>query len=70
MTLEDESGTVNIIVWPAVFERQRREALHASLLAVHGVWQYQNGVRHLIAGRLEDLSHWLQSLTTHSRDFC
>lgn len=70
MSLEDESGTVNVIVWPQLLEKQRREVLHATLLGVYGIWQCQSGVTHLIAKRLVDLSHLLGQLETHSRDFC
>ena len=69
MTLEDESGTVNVILWPALVERQRREVLGASLLGVYGVWQCENNVRHLVAKRLVDMSAWLGQLQTRSRDF-
>ncbi len=70
MTLEDETGPVNVIVWPTLLERQRKEVLGASLLGVYGVWQSQSGVRHLVAQRLVDLSHLLGSLVAESRDFC
>ncbi len=70
VTLEDETGTVNVIVWPALVEQQRKELLHASLLAVYGIWQTENNVHHLIAKRLVDLSDLLGSLQTESRDFC
>jgi error-prone DNA polymerase len=69
VTLEDETGNVNVIVWPSVLERQKKEALGASLLAVYGTWQCEGEVRHLIAQRLVDLSHLLGELTTESRDF-
>ncbi|QAU36055.1 error-prone DNA polymerase [Janthinobacterium sp. 17J80-10] len=69
MTLEDETGTVNVILWPDLVERQRREVLGASLLGVYGVWQCENEVRHLVAKRLVDLSAWLGALSTQSRDF-
>jgi error-prone DNA polymerase len=70
MTLEDETGTVNVIVWPALVEQQRREVLGAPLLGVYGVWQQEGIVRHLVAKRLVDLSAWLGRLPTSSRDFC
>ncbi|WP_321818396.1 MULTISPECIES: error-prone DNA polymerase [unclassified Paraburkholderia] len=70
MTLEDESGSVNIIVWESVLERFRREALGSALLAVYGVWQRQGEVRHLVANRLVDMSTLLGELRTVSRDFC
>lgn len=69
VTLEDETGCVQVIVWRAVCERQRDVLLNARLLAVHGRWQHQSGVRHLIALRLQDLTPLLGDLTTHSRDF-
>jgi error-prone DNA polymerase len=70
LTIEDETGNVNVIVWPALVEQQRREVLDASLLGVYGVWQRQGEVRHLVAKRLVDLSHMLGRLDTRSRDFC
>ena len=70
VTLEDETGNVNVIVWPSLFETQRKEALGASLLAVYGVWQCQGDVRHLVAQRLVDMSHLLGGLVSTSRDFC
>ena len=70
VTLEDETGNVNVIVWPSLLEKQRKEALGASLLAVYGTWQCQGEVRHLVAQRLVDMSHLLGGLSTASRDFC
>jgi error-prone DNA polymerase len=73
VTLEDETGTVNVIVWKALRERQRRELVRARLLAVQGTWQrdVESGgeVRHLIATRLRDLTPLLGDLMTGSRDF-
>jgi error-prone DNA polymerase len=70
VTLEDETGNVNVIVWPSLLEKQRREALNASLLAVYGTWQCEGEVRHLVAQRLVDTSHLLGGLATVSRNFC
>ncbi|KAB8055760.1 DNA polymerase III subunit alpha [Janthinobacterium rivuli] len=70
MTLEDETGTVNVIVWPDLVESQRREVLSAPLLGVYGVWQREGLVRNLVAKRLVDMSHLLGRLRTSSRDFC
>jgi error-prone DNA polymerase len=70
MTLEDETGNVNVIIWPALLEQQRREVLSAPLLGVYGVWQQEGTVRHLVAKRLVDMSHLLGRLPTTSRDFC
>jgi error-prone DNA polymerase len=70
ITLEDETGNVNVIIWPALVEQQRREVLSAPLLGVYGVWQQEGVVRHLVAKRLVDMSHLLGRLPTISRDFC
>jgi error-prone DNA polymerase len=69
LTLEDESGLVNVIVWPTLVEQQRQELLQASLLGVYGIWQTEGNVHHLIAKRLLDLTPLLGSLVTDSRDF-
>jgi len=69
VTLEDETGTVNVIVWPAVAAAQRKPLLGASLLTVYGVWQREGEVRHLIAKTLVDHTPMLQGLVTRSRDF-
>jgi error-prone DNA polymerase len=69
VSLEDETGTVNVIIRPELAQRQRRELLQARLLGVYGVWQRQEEVCHLIASRLVDLSGFLGELSTHSRDF-
>ena len=69
VTLEDETGTVNVIVWPAVAAAQRKPLLAASLLTVYGVWQREGDVRHLIAKTLVDHTSMLQGLVTRSRDF-
>ena len=70
MTLEDETGNVNVIVWPSLVEQQRREVLNAPLLGVYGIWQKEGEVRHLVAKRLVDMSHLLGGLHAPSRDFC
>jgi len=70
VTLEDETGNVNVIVWPTLVEQQRREVLNAPLLGVYGIWQRQGEVRHLVAKRLVDMSHLLGRLRAPSRDFC
>jgi error-prone DNA polymerase len=70
MTLEDETGNINVIIWPTLVEQQRREVLNAPLLGVYGVWQQQGEVRHLVAKRLVDMSHLLGKLRSQSRDFC
>ena len=69
VTLEDETGMINVVVWRDVAERQRRALLGSQLLAVHGVLERQGGVIHLIAGKLADHSHLLGRLVARSRDF-
>ncbi|MFC5499201.1 error-prone DNA polymerase [Caenimonas terrae] len=76
VTLEDETGTVNVIVWNHVVEAQRDALLKSRLLAVEGVWQrdVESGgqVRHLLARKLKDLTPLLGRLAqqgTGSRDF-
>jgi error-prone DNA polymerase len=69
VTLEDETGVVNVIVWPQVVETQRTPLLASRLLTVYGVWQCQGDVRHLIARRLVDHTALLEGLAVRSRDF-
>jgi error-prone DNA polymerase len=69
VSLEDETGTVQVIVWKSLRERQRRELLHSRLLAVYGTWQSEGELRSLIAGHLEDLTPLLGRLAVESRDF-
>ena len=69
VTLEDETGMINVVVWRDIAERQRRELLGASLLAVYGVLQRQGSVIHLVARRLVDRSAWLGALDLRSRNF-
>ena len=71
VTLEDETGSINVIVWRQVRHRQRLTLMNARLLAVVGQWQNRDGVRHLVARRMLDVSAWLGDLAaqTSSRDF-
>jgi error-prone DNA polymerase len=69
ITLEDESGQVNVIVWERVGREQRQAMIESRLLEVHGELQHQEGVTHLIAHRLIDRSRMLGELTPRSRDF-
>ena len=63
-TLEDETGVANVIVWPHVFERFRREAMRAALLMVSGKLQREGIVVHVVANQLEDCSTELRVTTT------
>lgn len=69
VTLEDETGIINVVLWNQLVQKYRREALTARLLTVYGVWQSESGVKHVIAKRLVDHSHLLGSLAVESRDF-
>ncbi|MBV4504356.1 error-prone DNA polymerase [Pseudomonas sp. BW13M1] len=69
VTLEDEHGMVNVVVWRELAERQRRALVGSKLLKVSGRLEQESGVRHLIARRLEDISPLLQGLDVRSRDF-
>jgi len=69
VTLEDETGYVNVVVWSRVAEKQRRELLQSSLLGVYGRLERQGEVAHLIAGKLVDYSELLGRLEAKSRDF-
>ncbi len=62
MTIEDETGEANLIVWPDLFTRSRHLVLTASLIACTGKIEREGSVIHLIAGKLSDLSFLLQSL--------
>ncbi len=69
ITLEDETGVINVIVWSHVIAEQRRTMLTARLLTTMGVWQRQGEVRHVLANRFEDQSRLIGPLATMSRDF-
>src|SRR5690606_25029870 len=69
VTLEDEHGMVNVVVWRDLAERQRRELIGSQLLQVEGRLECESGVRHLSAGRLTDLTALLTGLDVRSRDF-
>jgi len=68
-SLEDGTGSINVVVWRDLAERQRRELLGSRLLAVYGVLERQGEVAHLIAGQLRDMTPLLGNLMTQSRDF-
>ena len=69
VTLEDEFGMINVVVWRDLADRQRRVLLQSQLLRVDGHLESSNGVRHVIAGRLSDLTSLLTGLDVRSRDF-
>ena len=69
VTLEDETGYTNVVVWNDLVERQRRELLGSRLLSVEGYIQREGDIVHLVARRLYDHSHLLGRLPLVSRDF-
>ena len=69
ISLEDETGNVQVIIWPHLKERFRPEVLRSKLLAVYGRWQREGDVKNLIAFKLKDLTPLLGGLSTTSRDF-
>jgi error-prone DNA polymerase len=69
ITLEDETGHTNLIVWERVWTAQRRIASGSRLLEVTGTLQKEAGVTHVVAKRLADRTAMLGTLVTHSRDF-
>jgi len=69
ITLEDETGQINVIVWVATARAQKQAFLRSKILKVKGILEKANGVVHIIAGKLVDYSDELESLQTSSRDF-
>jgi error-prone DNA polymerase len=69
LTLEDETGNCNLVVWPRVLERYRAEVLQGRLLLVSGHMERQGRVCHLIVDRMQDRGDLIARLPTRSRDF-
>ncbi|WP_081159793.1 error-prone DNA polymerase [Ensifer aridi] len=69
ITIEDETGIANVVVWPKLFERSRRVVLGASMMAINGRIQREGEVVHLVAQQLFDLSADLSGLAGHDRSF-
>lgn len=69
LTIEDEGGPMNVIVWGQVMEQFRKEVLGAKMVSVYGVTQREQGVTHLVARKIEDLTWMLGKLHTQSRNF-
>ena len=62
ITIEDETGIANLVIWPKLYKRQRRVILSAGMMAVHGSIQREGEVVHLVAHRVSDLSEALTSV--------
>ncbi|RQW64230.1 error-prone DNA polymerase [Vibrio viridaestus] len=69
LTLEDDSGNTNVVVWQATARAQKNAFLTAKILMVKGIMEREGDVIHVVAGRLIDLTNKLDQLVTHSRDF-
>jgi error-prone DNA polymerase len=69
MSLEDETGTANVVVWRATAQAQQKSFLTARILQVDGILEREGEVTHIIAGKLVDLSDLLAELSLSSRDF-
>ncbi len=68
ITLEDETGVANLVIWPDVFDRQRSVVMGARLMVIHGIVQHDEAVVHVIARALEDHSHMLRHLSNETLD--
>jgi len=68
ITIEDETGIANLIVWPQILERFRRAALGATLLSCTGKLQREESVIHVVADRLEDMTSRLNTLRDRTGD--
>lgn len=69
ITLEDETGIANLVVWPQVFEQHRRTVLSAGMIAVSGRIQREGEVVHLVARKISDLSAELASIGEREGSF-
>lgn len=70
VTLEDDGGVINVVVWRDLAERQRRAPGDLRLLAMDGKWERVDVIEHLIASRLDDMIPLLGILERRSRNFC
>jgi error-prone DNA polymerase len=69
LTLEDEFGVCNVVVWPQVLEDYRAVVMGARLMLIKGRIQTSEGIIHIVADRIEDKTFWLTSLTEDSLTF-
>ena len=69
LTLEDETGNANIVVWKQTQQHFRQALMSGQLLLVTGTVETKDKVTHVIAGKLEDYTHELESLRLKSRNF-
>ncbi|MEO8271756.1 MAG: OB-fold nucleic acid binding domain-containing protein [Aureliella sp.] len=69
VTLEDETGTMNLVLKPKVWERHYKVARRSNAWLVNGILENREGIVHVVVGRLEDLSDQVAGLVLKSRDF-
>ena len=69
VTLEDESGSMNLVLKPEIWEKFYKTARRSNAWLVHGVLENREGIVHVLAGRIEDLSTQVGGLVVKSRDF-
>jgi error-prone DNA polymerase len=69
ITIEDETGIANLVIWPKLYERQRRVILSAGMMAVHGRIRREGEVVHLVTHRVSDLSEFLASVGSRDTTF-
>ncbi len=68
MTIEDETGVANAVVWPKTLERFRKEVMGARLIVIHGRIQRHEDIIHVVSAKLEDRSDWLQLLSKQAAE--
>jgi error-prone DNA polymerase len=66
ITLEDETGVANLVIWPDAFKAQRKVVMGARLMVVHGLVQHDEAVVHVVASRLEDDSEMLRAISAEA----
>ncbi len=69
MSIEDETGVANLIVWPRTQEELRHEIIGSTLVVVSGKLQAADGVINVVMEKARDYSRWLGGMTLESRDF-
>lgn len=70
ITLEDETGVSNVIVWRAMYERFRRAVIAGRCLRVTGRLQREGGITHIVAEKIEDISWMLDDLVSGNHEMC
>lgn len=70
ITLEDETGVCNVVVWRALYEKFRRAVIAGRCLRVTGRLQREGGVTHVLAEKIEDISWMLDDLVRENHEIC